>query len=123
MILANKYKRLIEEDDKAFLRKLKKRKKQSKKLPKTKAKPFIPYKQQLRDKRWVKKREEVLKLKGNRCQKCGAIKDLQIHHLKYLPNKYAWEYKMKDLIVVCKHCHEIMHDIDLDKRFDFLINE
>lgn len=84
-------------------------------------KRFIPYQNQLLDKRWLNKREQVFKLKGRKCSVCGTTHNLQIHHLRYLDNKYAWEYKMKDLIVLCDSCHKRKHCKDLDERFDFLL--
>ena len=130
--LANKYEKMIEYEDKQFYRKLKAKKKAKnkptpkKKKPKKnqepKEKPFIPYKQQLLDERWKKKRKLVLEYKGYKCEKCGATKNLHIHHKRYLYGKYAWEYKMKDLLVLCANCHEKAHGIDLDKRMDELIS-
>lgn len=29
----------------------------------------------------------------------------------------AWEYKDKDLIVLCDSCHKKVHCLDLDKEF------
>ena len=84
-------------------------------------KKFIPYNQQLLDKRWLKKREQVFKLKGRKCGVCGATHNLQIHHLRYFNDKYALEYKMKDLVVLCECCHKRKHCIDLDERLDFLL--
>ena len=84
-------------------------------------KKFIPYHDQLIDKRWLKKREQVFKLKGRKCSVCGATHNLQIHHLRYFNDKYAWEYKMKDLVVLCESCHKRKHCIDLDERLDFLL--
>lgn len=86
-----------------------------------KNKKYIPYDIQLSDKRWIKRRNEVLQIKGKRCSVCGTIKNLHVHHIRYLPNKYAWEYKMKDLVVLCKDCHQKAHCIDLDKRLDFIL--
>lgn len=82
---------------------------------------FIPYKQQLADPRWKKRRKQVLSHKGNKCELCGSTKSLHIHHKRYIQGKYAWEYKMKDLLVLCECCHEKVHGIDLDRRMDFLI--
>jgi len=84
-------------------------------------KRYIPYQNQLLDKRWLNKREHVFKLKGRKCSVCGATHNLQVHHLRYFNNKYAWEYKMKDLVVLCESCHKRKHCIDLDERLDFLL--
>ena len=131
--LANKYEKMIEYEDKKFYRNLKAKKKAKnqpvakKKKPKKKEepkeRPFMSYKQQLLDSRWKKRREQVLEHKGRKCEICGATKNLHIHHKRYLYGKYAWEYKMKDLMVLCGGCHEKMHGIDLDKRMDELIDD
>lgn len=84
-------------------------------------KKFIPYHEQLIDKRWLKRRKEVFQVKGRKCSICGSTINLQVHHLRYLNNKYAWEYKMKDLVVLCHDCHKRKHCIDLDERLDFLL--
>ena len=125
--LSNKYEKMIEFEDKKFYRNLKAKKKaKKKKKPNnkigTKERPFIPYKKQLLDSRWKKRRQQVFKWKGRACEKCGATTNLQVHHLRYVDGKYAWEYKMKDLMVLCGGCHEKMHGIDLDKRMDELID-
>lgn len=86
-----------------------------------KKKPYIPYWEQLNTKQWEQKRKEVFKLKGERCSKCGSTKSLQIHHTQYLPNKYAWEYKMKYYIVLCERCHKKQHCIDLDEELDHIL--
>lgn len=118
--LSKKYERLIEQDDKAFKRKFGKKKRKNQK---TATKPFIPYKIQLLDKRWKRKREQVLKAKGNKCEICGNTKNLHVHHKKYIKDKYAWEYKMKDLAVLCGSCHKKAHGIDLDERLDILLSK
>lgn len=108
--LLNKKKRLKEDK---HIKNVKEKKRYKKK--------FIPYHDQLIDKRWLKKREQVFKLKGRKCSVCGSTHNLQIHHLRYFNDKYAWEYKMKDLVVLCESCHKRKHCIDLDERLDFLL--
>lgn len=130
--LASKYEKMIEYEDKKFYRNLKAKKKAKtkafakKKKPNnkigTKERPFIPYNIQLLDARWKERREQILKHKGQKCEICGKTKGLHVHHKRYIYGKYAWEYKMKDLMVLCGQCHEKIHGIDLDKRMDELIS-
>lgn len=53
-----------------------------------------------------------LKLTQSRCkcQICGSKEGLNVHH-----NSYAHHYKehkhLEDLVVLCRKCHEIFHDI------------
>lgn len=84
---------------------------------------YIPYKEQLKDKRWRKLRKEILKERGNKCELCNSSEKLCIHHKVYIKGRYAWEYPKRHLIALCSRCHEMLHGIDLDKRFDFLIND
>ena len=77
----------------------------------------MSYQEQLKDKRWLRRREEIFKKKGSFCSKCGSKHNLNIHHLRYIYGHMAWEYKDKDLIVLCSDCHEKVHGIDLEKEF------
>lgn len=83
---------------------------------------YIPYKEQLNDKRWSEFREHVFKHRGRKCEVCGSTKFLQIHHLRYKKKHYAWEYKVKDMRVLCKTCHEKTHCVDLDREFIQITN-
>lgn len=94
----------------------KKRRKKLKKNNKS-LKAYLSYDNQLSHPLWLKKREHILNKKGRKCSKCGSSKNLQVHHLKYVWGRMAWEYKDKDLIVLCDSCHERIHCIDLDKEF------
>ena len=87
-----------------------------------KKKERIPYYLQLKDKRWLKRREEIFAVKGKVCSQCGATANLHVHHLRYLYGKMAWEYKDKDLVVLCDHCHKAAHCIDLDEEFNAITN-
>lgn len=40
---------------------------------------------------------------------CNSEKNLQIHHLSYT-GKHPWEAPDNDLIVVCRKCHESLHN-------------
>lgn len=35
---------------------------------------------------------------------------LQVHHLRYIEGKLAWEYNDDDLITLCKECHMLIHN-------------
>lgn len=71
--------------------------------------PDIPYKEQLKDKRWLVFREKILAKRGHVCERCGLTEHLQIHHLRYKTRHYAWEYKETDVIVLCAFCHAKTH--------------
>lgn len=130
--LDDKYKAWVEGKRYDFKAKRKKKKKKPSTNVKSKSKPIpnkpkkkkerIPYHLQLQDKRWLKRREEIFAVKGKVCSRCGATVNLHVHHLRYLYGKMAWEYKDKDLVVLCDHCHKAAHCIDLDEEFNAIPN-
>ena len=67
------------------------------------------YQDLLKDKRWLKKREEVFERYGHQCVQCGSTSNLHIHHLRYVNGKKPWEYDVSDLIPLCKKCHTDVH--------------
>jgi len=73
--------------------------------------PHIPYREQLKDKRWLDFREKILNLKGRVCEKCGTSLHLQVHHPKYKSMRYAWEYKPEEVVVLCDFCHAKEHGL------------
>lgn len=67
----------------------------------------INYKELLRDKRWIKKRNEILSRDNNTCQHCGnQDRIMHVHHKRYIKDKMPWEYDDTDLITLCEQCHE-----------------
>ncbi len=52
-------------------------------------------------------RNEVLKRDGWRCQDCGAMKDLQVHHIR--PRSQLGGDVMPNLITLCASCHGKRH--------------
>lgn len=69
------------------------------------------YNRLLEDKRWKEFRLKVLSERGNRCECCGGTHILQIHHTFYISGKMPWEYDIKDMRVLCKKCHQRIHNI------------
>lgn len=74
------------------------------------------YNEQLKDERWKKLRYDVFSRYGKECVLCGKKTKLQVHHLKYIKGRKAWEYDVSDLIPLCKDCHEKVHK---DKNHHF----
>ncbi len=52
-------------------------------------------------------RKEVLERDGWRCQDCGAMKDLQVHHIKRRSQLGA--DVAQNLITLCASCHGKRH--------------
>ena len=70
----------------------------------------MTYDEQLKDKCWKAFRKFVFAVRGSKCEICGATKRLQVHHLHY-SKILAWEYSVRDVIVVCRDCHKKIHGI------------
>lgn len=82
------------------------------KEPKVKSdKDYIPYEEQLQDKRWEAFRKFIFAVRGKKCEMCGGTHILQVHHPKYKGGRLAWEYTCNEVQVLCKECHEKVHNI------------
>ena len=66
----------------------------------------IEYKEYLSSRYWKDKRLEVLIFYKNQCVVCDSCYSLNVHHMKYTR---LGKEKMSDLVVLCKHCHQIIH--------------
>lgn len=51
--------------------------------------------------------KRVLDRDGWRCQKCGAVKDLQVHHRQY--RSRLGGDKLDNLVTLCAYCHMEEH--------------
>ena len=60
------------------------------------------YRAYLRSPRWRLIRWLKLCMAGFKCQQCGAIRKLQVHHLTY---EHLFNEHLGDLQVLCKSCH------------------
>ena len=69
------------------------------------------YNRLLEDKRWKEFRLKVLSERGNKCECCGGTDVLQIHHTFYIRGKMPWEYDINDMRVLCRTCHQRIHNI------------
>jgi len=55
---------------------------------------------------WRKLRTRILASAKGRCQRCGTIAALQVHHTTY--DNLGHEH-VDDLIAVCRECHDVIH--------------
>ena len=69
------------------------------------------YNRLLEDERWKEFRLKVLSERGNKCECCGGTHILQIHHTFYISGKMPWEYDINDMRVLCRTCHQRIHNI------------
>jgi len=73
--------------------------------------PKERYEQQLNDTRWKLKANNIRKRDNHECQVCGAKKkQLDVHHIRYVSGREAWDYDDGDLVTLCHECHEEIHD-------------
>ena len=72
---------------------------------------YIPYYEQLETKEWKDFRKLVFASRGKVCDMCGAKTNLQVHHPKYVFGRKAWEYPISEVVVLCRNCHEQVHNI------------
>jgi 5-methylcytosine-specific restriction endonuclease McrA len=56
---------------------------------------------------YEKLRLEVLSRDGWRCQCCGALSNLEVHHKKY--RSHSGEDSERNLITLCATCHTGVH--------------
>ena len=71
---------------------------------------------------WREKRLERLGIDGYRCFICGTESSiLQVHHIHY--NSFKNEDASKDLVTLCKRCHENIHNAqDSIRELDLIFN-
>jgi len=56
-------------------------------------------------------RQQVLRRDGWRCQSCGAMSNLEVHHIKF--RSQSGDDADLNLITLCCACHIQMHRSDL----------
>lgn len=73
------------------------------------------YKRLLQTQEWEDFRKAVLAHYGSKCQKCGATRNLQVHHKAYRnsADKLPWAYFYEDLQVLCEKCHNEAHGVQI----------
>lgn len=72
--------------------------------------PKERYEQQLDDTRWRLKAENIRIRDKHKCRLCGAkTTQLDVHHIRYVYGREAWDYDDSDLVTLCHKCHEELH--------------
>jgi len=70
---------------------------------------------------WNRMRWAIFKYYGYKCQMCGryAKGNLVLHHI--VPIKISHDNSPKNLMCICKQCHEMIHKdyIERKRRFGF----
>lgn len=78
------------------------------KIKKTEDVRAMDYYTYIKSKAWRKKRKKFIRMSGGQCR-CGSRRSLQVHHKHYRTLKRE---RFEDVEVVCKHCHEHIHERD-----------
>jgi 5-methylcytosine-specific restriction endonuclease McrA len=53
-------------------------------------------------------RNQVLSRDGWRCQSCGTMSKLEVHHKEF--RSHSGDDSEQNLITLCAVCHDIVHD-------------
>jgi len=85
--------------------------------PSSSSVPQKRYDQDSKELQWIFKSDNIRIRDNYTCRLCGA-KDvpLDVHHIRYISGREAWDYEDGDLVTLCKKCHEAMHNVDLSKK-------
>jgi len=71
------------------------------------------YNEELKDNRWIEKKNKILKRDGNKCIVCGGKKSdgikLNVHHLLYDNDIEMWDVPDWYLVTLCETCHRLEH--------------
>ncbi len=59
-------------------------------------------------------RQRVLERDGWRCQRCGRMNELQVHHI--CPRSQLGEHAEGNLITLCASCHQVVHSRELKQQ-------
>lgn len=79
----------------------------------------MKYKEQLKTSAWLRKKTEIMQRDNFVCSRClcdNYENQLEVHHIKYLKNKKAWEYPDYFLVTLCRDCHQLEHDLNHTNR-------
>lgn len=82
------------------------------------------YAELLQSQEWADFRQHIFRIRGNVCEWCHNpyAKPLQVHHkyyLKYRGQRYLpWQYSPNDVMVVCRHCHMVIHQKYVIKTYE-----
>lgn len=68
------------------------------------------YSKLLKDVRWLRKRDAILRRDEHKCTVCGSNHGLQVHHTFYYdPPTKPWLYPDDSLLTLCESCHHKWH--------------
>ncbi len=74
------------------------------------------YDEFLQDPRWLAFRQFVFAVRGHKCENCGSVERLQVHHVGYKRGLLPWEYTCNDVKVLCRACHSRVHGLETESK-------
>ena len=77
-----------------------------------------PGKWALRRKEWQSVRHAVLERDGWKCQHCGEIRRLEVHHVKRVADHPALAFDPDNCLTLCAPCHTLQTNIELGNKPD-----
>lgn len=75
----------------------------------------MPYREYLKTRHWRRLRVVAIKKAKHKCAVCGDTENLNVHHLTY--ERKGCE-KLEDLQVLCRECHENVHEGEINGVYD-----
>jgi len=91
---------------KYFKKKKKKKPKKGNRKKKSKGLDVNKYREYLKSKEWSEIRNDIYQIRGKKCECCGSVNDLHVHHLHY---KNIFKEEPEDLVLLCADCHNEEH--------------
>lgn len=73
------------------------------------------YKTYMNSDEWRKKARMLIEKAGYKCKLCGSAINICVHHITY-DHLFQEESYPDDVVVVCKKCHEKLHESDLKNK-------
>lgn len=74
------------------------------------------YSEKLKDPRWHEFRRRAFDFYGYQCTTCGEDSEKtdrhHVHHLRYMKGREPWEYDLRDVTILCKNCHDEVHQAE-----------
>jgi len=65
----------------------------------------MKYSEQLKDPRWIEKRDKIKQRDNFKCVICSSRDFIQVHHFYYIAKRMAWEYPDDSLLCLCEKYH------------------
>lgn len=70
-----------------------------------------PYRELLATDEWKMFARDFRRQRDNSCAHCKRTGvETNVHHLFYEPDKLPWEYATTELVLLCRECHEGIHE-------------